>query len=68
VGRKSPHALYSEELATYQKTDVFDHAASLGFIKIYGLPVKTQSQKQMNVLSGREALNLESIMPPKVLP
>lgn len=68
VGRKSPHALYSEELATYQKTDVFDHAASLGFIKIYGLPVKTQSQKQMSVLSGREALNLGSIMPPKVLP
>ncbi|MCF6147184.1 MAG: argininosuccinate synthase [Candidatus Kuenenia sp.] len=65
VGRKSPHALYSEELATYQKTDVFDHAASLGFIKIYGLPTKTQSQKQMNVLSGREVLHLESIMPPK---
>ncbi|MBM4053317.1 MAG: argininosuccinate synthase [Planctomycetes bacterium] len=66
VGRKSPHALYSEELATYQKADVFDHSASLGFIKIYGLPAKTQSQKQMNVLSGREVLHLESIMPPKM--
>ncbi len=68
VGRKSPFSLYSEKLATYQKEDTFDHSASLGFIKIYGLPVKIQSQKQMDVLSGREPLQLDSIMPPKVKP
>lgn len=66
VGRKSPLSLYSEKLATYQKEDTFDHSASLGFIKIYGLPVKTQAQKQMDILTGREALHLDSIMPPKV--
>ncbi len=66
VGRKSPLSLYSEKLATYQKEDTFDHSAALGFIKIYGLPVKTQAQKQMDILTGREALHLESIMPPKV--
>lgn len=66
VGRKSPLSLYSEKLATYQKEDTFDHSASLGFIKIYGLPVKIQAQKQMDILTGREALHLESIMPPKV--
>jgi len=66
VGRKSPLSLYSEKLATYQKEDTFDHSASLGFIKIYGLPVKIQAQKQMDVLAGREALHLDSIMPPKV--
>ena len=66
VGRKSPMSLYSEKLATYQKEDTFDHSASLGFIKIYGLPVKIQAQKQMDVLAGREALHLDSIMPPKV--
>jgi len=41
AGRKSPHSLYSPALATYTKEDQFDHAASAGFIKIYGLPVKT---------------------------
>ncbi|MCF6159421.1 MAG: argininosuccinate synthase [wastewater metagenome] len=68
VGRKSPLSLYSEKLATYQKEDSFDHNASLGFIKIYGLSLKTQSQKQMDVLAGREALRLDSIMPPKIKP
>ncbi|MDR4507496.1 MAG: argininosuccinate synthase [Candidatus Brocadiaceae bacterium] len=66
VGRKSPLSLYSESLATYQKEDAFDHGAALGFINVYGLPVKTQSQKQMGVLSGREALHVDMIMPPKI--
>lgn len=68
VGRKSPLSLYSEKLATYQKEDTFDHSASVGFIKIYGLPVKIQAQKQMDVLVGRETLQLDSIMPPKLKP
>jgi argininosuccinate synthase len=68
VGRKSPLSLYSEKLATYQKEDTFDHSASVGFIKIYGLPVKIQAQKQMDVLVGRETLQLGSIMPPKLKP
>lgn len=68
VGRKSPLSLYSEKLATYQKEDTFDHSASVGFIKIYGLPVKIQAQKQMDILVGRETLQLDSIMPPKLKP
>ena len=68
VGRKSPLSLYSEKLATYQKEDTFDHSASVGFIKIYGLPVKIQAQKQMDVLVGRKTLQLDSIMPPKLKP
>ena len=46
VGRKSPKSLYSFGLATYDKGDVFDQSASLGFIHIWGLPVKTQAQVQ----------------------
>jgi len=46
VGRKSPKSLYSFGLATYDKGDVFDQSASLGFIHIWGLPVKTQAQIQ----------------------
>lgn len=40
-GRTSPYSLYDPELATYTAADQFDHKASEGFIKIYGLPYKT---------------------------
>ena len=46
AGRKSPHALYSYELATYDRGDTFDHRAAEGFISIFGLPVRTQSRIQ----------------------
>ncbi len=46
VGRKSPKSLYSFRLATYDKGDEFDQSASLGFIQIWGLPVKIQAQIQ----------------------
>ncbi|HID06114.1 MAG TPA: argininosuccinate synthase, partial [Armatimonadetes bacterium] len=38
VGRESPYSLYKYELATYDRADQFDHRASEGFIKIFGLP------------------------------
>jgi argininosuccinate synthase len=41
AGRTSPNSLYDTKLATYTNEDQFDHRASVGFIKIYGLPVKT---------------------------
>ncbi len=44
AGRKSVHSLYNTKLATYTGEDTFDHKASEGFIKIYGLPVKTYHQ------------------------
>jgi len=46
VGRKSPKSLYSYGLATYDKGDQFDQSASVGFIHIWGLPLKTQAQAQ----------------------
>ncbi|MBA7535329.1 Argininosuccinate synthase [subsurface metagenome] len=47
VGRKSPHSLYRLSLATYDKGDQFDQSASVGFIHLWGLPVKTQAQVQL---------------------
>jgi len=44
VGRKSPNALYQENLATYAEDDAFNHGAAVGFIEIWGLPVKTYQQ------------------------
>jgi argininosuccinate synthase len=46
VGRRSDHALYDRDLATYHAGDRFDHAAAEGFIKIWGLPTETASRKQ----------------------
>ena len=42
-GRKSEYSLYDEKLATYTSDDEFDHAAAVGFIKLFGLPTKVQS-------------------------
>jgi argininosuccinate synthase len=47
VGRKSPRSLYSLSLATYDKADQFDHSAAVGFIKLWGLPLKVQANVQM---------------------
>jgi len=46
VGRKSPTSLYDYSLATYDKGDAFDQSASPGFIHIWGLPAKVQTQVQ----------------------
>ena len=40
-GRTSRYSLYDTQLATYTVDDTFDHSAAEGFIKIYGLPLKT---------------------------
>ncbi len=47
VGRKSPKSLYQYELATYDKGDTFDQDAAMGFIKLWGLPLQTQTRIQM---------------------
>ena len=46
VGRQAPKALYNYGLATYDRSDEFDHGSAEGFIKIYGLSVKTENQVQ----------------------
>jgi argininosuccinate synthase len=46
LGRRSPTALYDYGLATYDAGDTFRHSDSEGFIRIYGLGVKTWAQRQ----------------------
>jgi argininosuccinate synthase len=56
AGRDSAFSLYNAKLATYTEEDQFDHTASEGFIKIFGLPVKTYQQVQSKVgRNGRAA-------------
>ena len=46
VGRKSPMQLYQLSLATYGKGDAFDQSAAAGFIKLWGMGVRTSAQVQ----------------------
>jgi argininosuccinate synthase len=46
VGRSSPFSLYRPRLATYSAGDQFDHEAAVGFIKLVGLPIRTQAEVQ----------------------
>jgi argininosuccinate synthase len=46
VGRKSPDQLYRLELATYGRGDEFDQSAAEGFIKLFGMGVRTASEVQ----------------------
>jgi len=46
VGRVSPYSLYSRSLATYEKGDAFSHSAAVGFIELWGLPLRTQASVQ----------------------
>ena len=45
-GRKSDTSLYRHDLATYSENDTFDVSAAVGFIHLYGLPVRTQAEVQ----------------------
>ena len=45
VGRRSDDSLYDRALATYDADDAFDHAAAVGFIRIFGLPLRTEAAR-----------------------
>ncbi|MDR2780147.1 MAG: argininosuccinate synthase [Synergistaceae bacterium] len=57
-GMKSVNAIYRHDLATYSEGDAFDHSASAGFIKVWGLPIKTWTQAHVKgkvVLSVKDS-------------
>jgi argininosuccinate synthase len=62
VGRKAPEQLYRLDLATYGRGDSFDQAAAAGFIKLFGLGVRTASEVQGKLSS----LDLDRLLPPDV--
>jgi argininosuccinate synthase len=45
TGRRSPLSLYDKNLATYDEGDAFDHAAAVGFIGIFGLPLRVEAAR-----------------------
>ena len=44
-GGASPLSLYDKSLATYDEGDAFDHAAAVGFIEIFGLPLRIEAAR-----------------------
>ena len=49
LSRNSVFSLYNKNLATYTIEDTFDHKASEGFIKLYGLPYKTIAEVNSSI-------------------
>jgi argininosuccinate synthase len=59
VGRKAPEQLYRLELASYGREDRFDQSAAAGFIKLFGMSMRTASEVQ-----GRLSdLDLDALLP-----
>ena len=46
VGRRSDLALYDEDLATYGDSDSFNHDDAEGFVRLWGLSLKTWAARQ----------------------
>jgi argininosuccinate synthase len=40
AGITSPYSLYSEKLATFSASDLYNQQDAIGFIKLFGLPLK----------------------------
>ncbi|HMQ32966.1 MAG TPA: argininosuccinate synthase, partial [Chloroflexaceae bacterium] len=43
AGRRSPHSLYNEDLATFGPDMVYNQQDAEAFIKLYGLGIKVQA-------------------------
>lgn len=43
AGVKSPYSLYSEAIATFGDSPLYDHKDAEGFINLFGLPLKTRA-------------------------
>jgi len=43
AGAKSPYSLYSEDLATFGRDEVYSQADAAGFINLFGLPLKVRA-------------------------
>lgn len=45
AGAQSPYSLYSEEMATFGRDEVYNQKDSEGFINLFGLPLKVRAMK-----------------------
>ena len=66
VGRRAERSLYNPALATYGQGDLFDHKAAVGFIQLWGLPLRNQAQTQWLDRSPDDFLRLAAPDPDQV--
>ncbi len=52
AGVRSPYSLYSEEIATFGKDEIYNQRDAEGFINLFGLPLKVQAMMEQRL--GRE--------------
>ena len=57
VGRQSLFSLYREDFATFGKDDVYDQSDAMGFINLFGLPLKVKAlvDRENGMLTQLEA-------------
>lgn len=48
AGSSSPYSLFSEELCTFGKDEVYNQKDAEGFINLFGLPIKVQAMMEKN--------------------
>lgn len=49
AGVKSPYTLYDEEVATFDEDNVYNQADAVGFINLFGLPVKVRANMEKKI-------------------
>jgi argininosuccinate synthase len=57
AGRKSPHSLYDEALASFGAEGDYNHADAAGFIRLYSLPTRAEAVQRLaaGVLTAKDA-------------
>jgi len=53
AGRRSPYSLFHEGLATFSADDVYRQSDAAGFIRLYGLSVRTVAERERRVAGLR---------------
>ncbi len=48
AGRRSPYSLYREDFATFGQEDVYDQTDAVGFINLFGLPMKVRALMEID--------------------
>ena len=48
AGITSPYSLYSEDFATFNEDEVYNHSDAEGFINLFGLPIKVKALLDAN--------------------
>ena len=54
AGRRSPHSLYNEALASFGDGAGYDHGDAAGFIQLFSLPTRAESEQRRRAMGKTE--------------